>query len=537
MAAFKFLGADTGKLPHIDRYELVAEIASGGMATVFLGRMLGVGGFERFVAIKRLHPHLGSDESFVKMFLDEARLVANIRHQHVVPVLEVGAGEAGYYLAMEYIEGDTLATILSKLVQRGAKLPSKVAVRIVLDMLAGLHAAHELVDPNGEPVGLVHRDVSPQNVLLDVHGVTRIADFGVAHATSRLGSTVAGQLKGKVAYMAPEQARGTPVTRRADIFAAGIVLWEALCMKRLFMADNEAVTLNKLMFEPIPKLRAGNPTMPSSVEKVIDRALNRDPEARFATAAEFSAALEEAARGARMLGDTHDTQVFLADLLGAATEERRAAIRAHLAFIEQASHELQDIDVVQEPSPAPHTRPAPPVVTPPGSSVSSAVMTLSAEPPSQPSVVSFPALQPTSLRAPPEPVALARSPSAVIAWSITAGLLGLVAAAGLVVALTRGDSAKNNLGSATIAADGSASSPQPEDASADRSDTSAAVTVDSAHISADAGAADSSARLGAGGPKPGGKTRESPPVGVPAPTAGAAPADTDDLKKNPYRAP
>src|SRR5262245_6179084 len=172
----------------VDRYELIGEIASGGMATVFLARLGGVGGFQRFVAIKRLHPHLAGEQEFVEMFLDEARLAAGIHHPHVVPILEVGTSESGYYLVMEYVEGDTLARVVARAVSGGENVPRPILVRILLDALAGLHAAHELTDARGQAVGLVHRDVSPQNVLVGVDGSSRITDFGVARSLSRLSS-------------------------------------------------------------------------------------------------------------------------------------------------------------------------------------------------------------------------------------------------------------------------------------------------------------------------------------------------------------
>src|SRR5689334_19182279 len=178
------------------------------MATVFLARLGGVGGFQRFVAIKRLHPHLATEEEFVEMFLDEARLAAGIHHPHVVPILEVGTSDAGYYLVMEYIEGDTLARLMARAATSNSPVPRPILIRIVLDSLAGLHAAHELTDASGELVGLVHRDVSPQNLLVGLDGSSRITDFGVARANSRLTSTGAGTMKGKLAYMAPEQTDG-----------------------------------------------------------------------------------------------------------------------------------------------------------------------------------------------------------------------------------------------------------------------------------------------------------------------------------------
>ena len=192
----------------LDRYELIGEIATGGMATVYLARRSGVGGFQRFVAIKRLHPHLANEPEFVEMFLDEARLAALIHHPHVVPILEVGESDSGYYLVMEYVEGDTLSRLVARSMSAG-QLPARhVMLRVILDTLAGLHAAHELRDDRGQLLGLVHRDVSPQNVLVGVDGSARITDFGVARATARLTSTGHGKLKGKLAYMGPEQTRG-----------------------------------------------------------------------------------------------------------------------------------------------------------------------------------------------------------------------------------------------------------------------------------------------------------------------------------------
>ncbi|MCS6902603.1 MAG: serine/threonine protein kinase, partial [Polyangiaceae bacterium] len=259
----------------LDRYELIGEIASGGMAVVFLARLAGVGGFQRFVAIKRLHPHLSNEIEFVQMFLDEARLAASIHHPHVVPILEVGTSAAGYYVVMEYIEGDTLAGLMAREASQGRKLPLPVVLRISLDTLSGLHAAHELRDEDNNLVNLVHRDVSPQNILVGVDGSARITDFGVAKASSRLTSTREGTLKGKLAYMPPEQAKGGSIDQRTDIFAMGVVLWEALAGRRLFKGETELETLNRLLFEPIPQLRAYEPQVPELVEQVVMKSLDR----------------------------------------------------------------------------------------------------------------------------------------------------------------------------------------------------------------------------------------------------------------------
>ncbi len=327
-----------GEARRLDRFELVAELAAGGMATVYLARLSGVGGFQRFVAIKRLHPHLARDEDFIEMFLDEARLAARIHHPNVVPILEIGTSDEGYYLVMEYIEGDTLGRLLARSVQSGAKLPPGIGIRIVLDALAGLHAAHELKDDDGKPLECVHRDVSPQNILVGVDGASRITDFGVARAATRLSTTRTGQLKGKLAYMAPEQAKGAAdIDRRADIFAMGTVLWEVLACKRLFKGDGDAETLNKVLHEPIPALRTVAPAMPVALDTICAKALDRDRSKRFANAAEFADALERAARVVGMLGAHRDVSAHVDIAIGTEISQQRDAVRAWLARSEPSS--------------------------------------------------------------------------------------------------------------------------------------------------------------------------------------------------------
>ena len=315
----------------VDRYELVGELASGGMATVYLARLGGVGGFQRFVAMKRLHPHLQNEKEFVEMFLDEARLSAGIHHPNVVAILEVGASPVGYYLVMEFVEGDTLARLLARAASNGQRIPTPIALRMLLDTLAGLHAAHELKNDQGELVHLVHRDVSPQNVLVGVDGIARITDFGVARATSRLTSTRVGQLKGKLAYMAPEQAKGEGLDRRADVFSAGVLIWETLAGKRLFKADNEAATLQRVMNEPIAPLKRIAPHVSPELSAAIARGLERDPDQRFATAADFADAIEAAAEGRDGIADSRAVAAFVKETLGQEIEQQREAVRAWLA--------------------------------------------------------------------------------------------------------------------------------------------------------------------------------------------------------------
>ncbi len=278
-----------------ERYEILRVIASGGMATVHLGRALGAGGFERLVAVKMMHPHLASDPEFLAMFLDEARLAARIRHPNVVSTLDVQQDELGAFLVMDYIEGPSLQQILKQQRKSGSSIPLNVLLRILLDTLAGLHAAHDLRDGAGNPLNLVHRDVSPHNVLIGVDGIARITDFGVARAEARIASTHSGQLKGKIAYMSPEQARGLSIDRRADIYAAGVMLWEMLTGKPLVRGESDIVMLTVVATGNHRAPRVVKPTVPEALSDAVMRALRHDPDERFATAADFAEAVESAA--------------------------------------------------------------------------------------------------------------------------------------------------------------------------------------------------------------------------------------------------
>ena len=336
---------------HLDPYELIGEIASGGMATVFLARLAGAGGFQRFVAIKRLHPHLAREEEFIEMFLDEARIAAGIHNPHVVPILEVGTSDQGYFLVMELVEGDTLSGLVTRSLRRGAMLPPPVALRIVVDALTGLHAAHQLHDADGRPLGLVHRDCSPQNVLVGVDGSARITDFGVARAASRMAFTRPQQVKGKVAYLSPEQAHAQEVDRRSDIFTMGIVLWEVLAGRPLFQGDTEAATLSRLIGGPIPSVRSFAPDLPAAIDEVCRHALQRDPARRFRTAAEMAEALERAATAEGSVGIASPRELgrFVEGLMGAEIASQRDVVRAWIAQSDAAPARPPAGDRAQRP--------------------------------------------------------------------------------------------------------------------------------------------------------------------------------------------
>lgn len=278
----------------IGRYALYGEIASGGMATVHFGRLLGSAGFARTVAIKRLHPHFAKDPEFVTMFLDEAHLAARIKHPNVVPILDVISEENELLIVMEYVHGESLSRILRALEKKHERPPLKIVSSVVCGLLHGLHAAHEALDEHGGSLGIVHRDVSPQNVLVGADGTTRVLDFGVAKAMGRAQVTREGQLKGKFAYMAPEQLQRAPVDRRADIFASAIVLWEMLTLRRLFDGDSELAIIAQITMKEILPPSSLGIELPSGLEAVVMKGLAKNPDERFQTAQEMAKALEAA---------------------------------------------------------------------------------------------------------------------------------------------------------------------------------------------------------------------------------------------------
>lgn len=274
------------------RYELLLEIASGGMATVYLARLWGPESFEKLLALKRIHDHLADEAEFVDMFLDEARLAARIQHPNVVTIFEMGEIEGRHYLTMEYVHGQSVADLLKGVVRSHQRLAWPVVARIGALAAAGLHAAHELRGQDGTFLGVVHRDVSPQNILLSYDGQVKIADFGVAYAAERLARTRTGSLKGKLAYMSPEQISHRSLDRRSDLFSLGIILYEMATMRRLFRRDTEVATLQALADLIFVHPRDLNRNLPPRFERIILKALSRDPEQRYPTAEAMAEDLE-----------------------------------------------------------------------------------------------------------------------------------------------------------------------------------------------------------------------------------------------------
>ncbi len=277
----------------VGRYAIQGDIATGGMATVHFGRLIGPSGFTRGVAIKRLHPQFAKDPHFVAMFLDEARLASRIRHPNVVPILDVVAEKGELFLVMDFIPGEAISKLFRKTPEG---LPASIASSIGVGMLEGLHAAHEARGDDGEPLAIVHRDVSPQNILIGSDGVARLIDFGVAKAVGNASATRDGQIKGKVAYMAPEQIRAEAVDRRADIYAASVVLWELVTGKRYFdeSGSDAAVVMRTLTKEPVAPSTVRAEVTPE-LDHIILKGLSRDPAQRYATAREMAQAIEKAA--------------------------------------------------------------------------------------------------------------------------------------------------------------------------------------------------------------------------------------------------
>ena len=297
------------------------------MATVFLGSLEGALGFRQLVAIKRPHPHLLENPGFRDALLREARIAAGIHHANVVDVRDVEIVGDAVQLVMDYIEGASLGDLVRVCASEGRHLQPGVAVRVVLDACAGLHAAHELTDDEGHPLGLVHRDVSPQNVLVGVDGVARVTDFGIAKCIeSSDPGTSRESLKGKVGYMAPEYVRGQEVDRRADVFALGVVLWEALCGRRLFRGQSDAETLERVLSATVPPVSEASQGL-APLDAVIARALDRDPALRFPTTEAMAHELELVASPHGLVAGAPDVGRFVRETLGPRLEERRRALR------------------------------------------------------------------------------------------------------------------------------------------------------------------------------------------------------------------
>jgi hypothetical protein len=333
----------------IGRYELLIPIGTGGMGSVYLARHEVMPGVERDVAIKLMHPQLRANDGIAEQLLSEAKLSASIRHANVVSVLEAGQSPHGVYLALDYIEGDTLSGLLRASLRRGEPLPFRIAARILHDALTGLHAAHELTDERGKLLDVVHRDFSPQNILIGVDGMSRLTDFGIAKALGQLNATATGIVKGKVGYMAPEQARGESLDRRCDVWAAGVVAWEAIAGKRLFRGPNEAATLLQVISDkPPPPVSSERSGIACALDEAVAAALEPKPARRVATALAFRARLEDAWTRQIGIADHEEVAAFVNELVGAKLRKRAAQAADVLRLRRQIDGVKTEADVIVE---------------------------------------------------------------------------------------------------------------------------------------------------------------------------------------------
>jgi serine/threonine-protein kinase len=311
--------------------ELMLRIGRGGMATVWVARERAADPKDdRLVAVKAMLIELADESEFQKMFLDEVQLVRAIKHPNVVQIYDVGDAEGMMWMSMEWVEGESLHTVIAEAGKRRA-IPSELAVKIIADAALGLHAAHELRDVNGGLRGVVHRDVSPHNILIGTNGLVKLVDFGVAKAVGRVSeATRAGQLKGKFGYMSPEQALGKQVDRRSDIFSLGIVLFELTTSRRLFRGEHDIDTLKLVIGGPIPKPTSIDPKYPPGLERIVLKALERNVEARYQSAQELADDLRAYLKSERTVVAQSALSGLMKRVLGERIEQRRKAVRAAL---------------------------------------------------------------------------------------------------------------------------------------------------------------------------------------------------------------
>jgi serine/threonine-protein kinase len=337
----------------IGRYRVLGRLGSGGMASVDLAEVVGPGGFQKLVALKRILPDQARESTFISMFFDEARIASRIQHPNVVTIHELGEENGTLYMALEYVHGESLAVVMDRI---GGPIPLPHVAHIGAQLCDGLHAAHELRGSDGVSLGVVHRDVSPQNVLISYDGFVKLSDFGIAKARGSLAITPTGGLKGKFAYLSPEQVVGRELDRRSDVFALGIMLWETSVGRRLFPADDLFETLRLVKDQRIPPPSEIVPGYPASLEAVIVKALERDRDRRWASTHEMQLALEAVSRGQGWTGGRVDLGRFMQWLVperaGLSPRERSAHIALATTALadDAATTQVKGIDARRAPS-------------------------------------------------------------------------------------------------------------------------------------------------------------------------------------------
>jgi tRNA A-37 threonylcarbamoyl transferase component Bud32 len=291
---------DVGVGSRLGKYEIIKRLATGGMAEIFLARVSGLPGFQKMVVIKRILPQLATKTDFVEMFLDEARIAATLQHPNVVQMYDVGVVDGNYFIAMEYLHGEDVRSLSRILHRQDKKLPLEHALNVVIGVSSGLHYAHEKVGFDGKPLEIVHRDVTPQNIIVTYDGAVKLLDFGIAKASNRFGETRFGTLKGKVPYMSPEQCRGEPLDRRSDIFSLGIMLYELTLGKRLYQGKSDFEVLKQIVEGTVTPPSELDKEYPKALEEIVMRALEKEKDKRYQTARDIQADLESMVRADRL---------------------------------------------------------------------------------------------------------------------------------------------------------------------------------------------------------------------------------------------
>src|SRR4051812_47924698 len=322
----------------LGRYVVLKHLASGGMADVLLGRTEGIEGFERHVVLKRIKPEHAKDARFIRMFLDEARVAANLHHQHIVQVHDIGETAGEYFIAMEYLHGEDVRTILSTASKMRQHVPLGCAMAIVSAAAAGLHYAHERRGPDKRALGIVHRDISPSNILVGYDGSIKVVDFGIAKASARQ-ETRSSSLKGKISYMSPEQCKGAEVDRRSDVYSLGVVLYELATTTRLFKGESDYLVMDQIVNGRVTLPQVRRPELPNELSAIIMRAISPDPERRYFTADELRVALDQFAAKASLTTSTSAISTYMRKMFGEKPEP----------WLELEGQDFESFDEVGEP--------------------------------------------------------------------------------------------------------------------------------------------------------------------------------------------
>ncbi len=336
-------------------YQLIKKLASGGMASIFLARQKGLEGFEKLLVVKRILPHLAENEEFIKMFLDEARIAARLNHPSIVQIFNLGAQGDSYFIAMEYIHGEDVRRTWKRADAAGKPIPVPLVCRIIMEAASGLDYAHKKADASGKPLGIVHRDISPQNILVTFEGGVKVVDFGIAKAADQATVTKSGVLKGKYSYMSPEQAAGQKIDRRSDIFALGIVMYELLTGTRLFKRGNDIQTLNAVSDCVVAAPSEVNARVPKDLDRVVLKALAKNPDDRYPDAEGLRAGLEEFLLQNKLPSSSVQLAAFMKEIY--AERLAREAAEGHVVVDEvdksrQADEAMKATPSVRAPSKA-----------------------------------------------------------------------------------------------------------------------------------------------------------------------------------------